>query len=87
MRSKKELLELLLENVHLIEGGGLCWAIMILTGKKVISLYEKVALDKIIKTNPTMRFSKGDSLYYFPAGRQRPRIKYLKQLIKKYENK
>lgn len=87
MRTKAELLQLLLDNIELIENKGLCLVIYRLwCESKKISLEEKVELNIVIGNHPTKLYKETYSSYYFPAGEKEPRIKYLKQLIKHYEN-
>ena len=88
MRSTKELLELLLDQyennrVNGIQWSGLCFAIIKLPTGYVIDQYEKEALLKVIKANrPKLVES---PLYWWPKGEVKPRVKFLKQLITKYE--
>lgn len=86
MRTKVELLQLLLDNIELIGKNGLCLAIWRLHHTlKLITLNEQFELEKIINKNPTKSYLETWDVYYFPAGEKEPRIKYLKQLIKYYQ--
>ena len=88
MRSTKELLELLLdqyENNRLdgIQWTGLCLAISRLRVSHVIDQYEKEALFKAIGANkPDVPWSE---VYWWPKGRVKPRVEFIKQLINSYE--
>lgn len=87
MRTKVELLQLLLDNIELIGEHGLCLAIKDMYWNHSINNEERRILERIIRNNPTESYlSDRIALYYFPAGEKEPRIKYLKQLIKHYEN-
>jgi hypothetical protein len=86
MRSNKELLELVLQNLgeKMTEWRvcGLCAVVSIMKEDKIINPSEEHRLYDIIDNNPTEYY--GLSKYYFPPREVEPRIEYLKQLIKKY---
>ena len=88
MRSIKELLEVLLyeyENNRIddIQARGLRLAIKIIFDKNVISEDEYHHLYDIVNNNRHDVFD--GFAYWFRSGATAPRVKFLKQLIKKYE--
>ncbi len=86
MRTDKELLELLLENIEQgIKSGwsGMCGVIIMLTMQSVMSVNESERLNSIILANPTKMYKK--SSWFFEPYQIEPRKEYLKQLIAKYE--
>lgn len=83
MRTKKQLLQLLLDNIDLIGNYGLCFANIRMQVEGIINNVEYMVIDKIISMNPVFGERSG---YYFPKGDKQPRIEYLQRLIKVYEN-
>ena len=88
MRSTKELLEVFLDQyennrIDDIQPYGLCWAVKIIFDKNVISEDEYYHLDDIINNNCPNGFE--GSAYWWHSGATAPRVEFLKQLIKKYE--
>ena len=80
MRTNKELLQLLLDNIDRLQFG-LCHLVNTLRIREEITNKEYEHLHKIINCNPpAIRTSFS---YYWPIGRQEPRIKWLEQQIKK----
>ena len=85
MRDIKELLEILLYNyknnrIYSIQKLGICWAMDILYQENIISLEEKCILSEYIYSNRPEYAWIG---YWWLEGDVPPRIKFLKQLIKK----
>lgn len=89
MRTDKELLEVLLENVErclTIKGNfGLCASIDTIYFDSLIEYNEYARLQSIIHENPRNEFFLKQ--FYFEPRLVEPRIKYLKELIQKYENR
>ena len=88
MRSTKELLEVLLDRyqnntIEEINWAGLCWAITKLYAYDGVNFYEKEILLDVIEANRPESVESGK--YWWPKGEVEPRIEFLKQLIKKYE--
>lgn len=88
MRTDKELLELLLSNLEEVmkkeKATGVCYVIYSLYRDNKIGYFEGDRLTYIIQENPTKYYEK--NCWLFPPFEIAPRIEYLKQLIKKYEN-
>lgn len=88
MRTDKEILELMLEHKDLLQSG-LCSFALKLNNIKYINLEELSLIMDYIKTNRPNKFSSidaflhRDSGYYWHRGRKSPRIKWIKQHIKK----
>jgi hypothetical protein len=82
MKTDVQLLQLLLDNMERLEEG-LCLLIYDMRKGNEISVGEYGRLLEIIDNNPTRYYN--SSLYYFPEGKKKPRIAYLKRLIKKYK--
>lgn len=88
MRDIKTLLEILLDQYDNnrfegIQWSGLCFAIIRIRISHVIDQPDEDALLKVIKAN---RPESAESLlYWWPKGEVEPRVKFLKQLIMKYE--
>ena len=87
MRDIKTLLEVLLDQyqnnkIYRIQWAGLCLAITKLRNAGVIDQSDKEALLKVIEAN---RPESAGSFYWWPVGEIEPRVEFLKQLIKKYE--
>ena len=83
MRSTKELLEILLEQyknnkILMIQEFGLCWAIVRLYSKNLISLEEcDILTDYLYSNKPEWAWAG----YWWTMEDVPPRIKFLKQLI------
>lgn len=93
VRDTKRLLEILLLNIHMIGVlPGLCAVIVHLEHSNVISREEADKVYRhIIENKPKAGWffrqtSSYESGFYFTAYKRKPRIKYLKQLIKKERN-
>lgn len=88
MRTDKELLELVLQNLgekmYNWNCGGICGVVSIMESHKIINYIEESRLYSIIDENPTNTYLNTNSSYYFTPKEVEPRIEYLKQLIKKY---
>lgn len=90
MRSIKELLELMLKHKDMFRTGLCFWAVR-LYDRDIISMDEYNSLDEYIDNNRPDYFSwtnfvKGyDKMgaYYFPSGKIKPRIYWIKKHIKK----
>lgn len=88
MKSIKALLLILLDQyennrIDGIQWSGLCFAIIMLFNGYVIDQYEKKALYDVIDANKPLMLWSGR--YWWPKGEVEPRVEFLKQLIKKYE--
>lgn len=90
-RTIVELLEVMLQNQkHMVEG--LCIWVNILHASEIITDNEFLNLkDYIRKNRPSMfssleAFKNRGSLYYWPAGSLKPRIKWIEQHIKKLKS-
>lgn len=89
MRSIKELLELMLQHKDLFDSGLCGWAAS-LCGKCIITESETGALLLYINHNPPDYFSWTNFVknhkhkgYFFPCGKIKPRIYWIKRHIKK----
>ena len=84
MRTDKELLQILLDNIRQLRTG-LCYLAKILKYDGIIDHYEYQRLIFIIDNNiPDYDYYVSSGGFYFAKGLQEPRIKYLKTLIIKY---
>ncbi len=90
MRSKKEILEILLENIeHIYFEQGLCILASNLHFRKIITREELQEISFYIKNNRPCMFSSiyallsANSRYYWVAGEIKPRVKWLKKHIQK----
>jgi len=81
MRSEKELLELLLENINWLSAG-LCNLAFDLLSHGVMNSQEYAILHQLIWDNEP--FTTYDKYYFWLPGNKEPRIDFLNQLIKKY---
>ena len=87
MKPIKELLEILLDryennSIYMIQWAGLCWAISRLYDDGVISEIEDSILTSYLYSNKPEWAWSG---YWWTEGKVEPRVKFLKQLITKYE--
>ena len=89
MRSIKELLELMLQHKDLFDSGLCAWAAS-LYGKRIITKWEAEALFEYIRGNRPDYFSWTNFVknhkrkgYFFPSGKIKPRIYWIKRHIKK----
>ena len=91
-RTIKELLQLMLDNVNLIEDG-LCGLQTKLRCFDIITAEERFLIHNYIDHNRPSKFSSIDafknrgSLFYWERGAKEPRIKWLKNHIKKIHEK
>ncbi len=86
MRTDKELLELLLETYQSEKTfSGICNANNVNVYRKVVSIDEFRRTKDLLKKNKP----NGKELYsyWWPKYVKSPRVKFLQQLIKKYENR
>lgn len=86
-RSTKELLQVLLDNIHLLKFG-LCYLAADLYESDKLSYSEYHRLSNYISSNRLKsihRFLYPTSVYHYRKGAKRPRIKWLKKQIRKYE--
>jgi len=87
-RTEKELLELMLVNIHLL-AGGLCYLNDQLYCRGLLNDAEHSIVHRYIKHNRPSAFSSlnalvcCDSDWYWPKGKVTPRVKWLKKHIKK----
>ena len=85
MRDIKTLLEILLDyyknnKIYSIQSDGLCWAIQRLCDENIILLQEgDILLEYLYSNKPEWAWAG----YWWTMGDVPPRIKFLKQLIKK----
>jgi hypothetical protein len=77
MRSEKELLQILLDNMDLLDTG-LCRLSGYLRITGVISIEEELLIDRYFTRTLDVLFT-----YSFPEGEKEPRIKWLKEQIDK----
>ena len=88
MRTDKQILELMLEHKDLLQSG-LCSFTLKLQGIKFITNEKYHLINDYINSNRPNKFSSidaflhRDSAYYWWPGRKSPRIKWIKQHIKK----
>jgi len=91
MRNIKELLQVMLDNKHLFRNGLCTWAYDLYI-KDTITLQEYHSLVKYIDNNRPDYFSWANLInsypseeraYYFPNGKIKPRIYWIKRHIKK----
>jgi hypothetical protein len=80
MRTEKELLQILLDNMNLFTTG-LCILSWRLSNDEIITQKEEEFIDEYISSN----LLHGRFGYAFPRGEREPRIKWLKQQIKQLE--
>ena len=90
MRSNKEILEIMLDNVERIrDTGGLCRLAFRLYCYNIITFSEAANIETYIMDNRPFMFSSinallsVNSLYHWPKGKVKPRAKWLKKHIKK----
>lgn len=88
MKSIKALLLILLDQyqnnrIDGIQWSGLCHAVFMLRDHRLIDLYDRKALIDVIEANRPELDKSGK--YWWPKGEVEPRVEFLKQLIKKYE--
>jgi hypothetical protein len=76
MRTDKELLQVLLDNIDKLEYG-LCGLATTLWLNYIISYKELEVIRNIIESNKP----KNALFFYFPIGQKQPRIEYLQKLI------
>ena len=98
MRSKTELLKILEKEVEYRLVGGLCWSIATLANSDKITSQEYYLLTTLTQVNrPTWKqprllgFSGYLCLilrsgYFWPAEYKKPRLRFIRHLIKKYES-
>jgi hypothetical protein len=89
MRTTKELLEVMLENIDSLHSG-LCHLTYLLRAEyDIIEFSEYEFLGKFLEENlPVQKYTPPDSfdeMYSFPYGEKQPRIDWLKQQIEKLE--
>jgi len=79
MRTRKEILQLLLDNINLLQLGlcGLAWR---LDNLRMISLEECLDIREYIKSQRPKKTYKGYDYYWMP-GNVKPRINWLKKHI------
>lgn len=91
MRNIKELLQVMLDNKHLFRNGLCIWAYDLYI-KDTITLQEYRSLTRYIDNNRPDYFSwtnlinsyrSEERAYYFPNGKIKPRIYWIKRHIKK----
>ena len=85
-KTTKELLQLLLNNIHYLEkfGGGLCFVMSILYKNRNISYDEYLTLKTyLIMNRPKNLHFLLKGAYYWTPGKKNPRIKWLKKHIEK----
>lgn len=93
MRSIKELLELMLENKKLFERGLCRWSSNLLNDN-IMSDDEYISLRQYINRNhpkndfidKVFRVCRKNDLYYWTAGLLYPRVRWIKEHIKKLED-
>jgi hypothetical protein len=90
MRSNKEILQIMLDNVQLIrDRKGLCSLASSLYRSSIITFVEAASIQKYIMENRPFALSSIDtlrsvnSLYYWPKYKVKPRAKWLKKHIRK----
>ena len=86
MRTTKELLEVMLENITLLRGGLCTYAWDLYTDWKYISFDEWRVLNDYLHYNlpeRTFYFIGDVPRFSFPYGEKEPRIKWLKEQIEK----
>jgi hypothetical protein len=87
-RTEKELLEVMLTNIHILKGG-LCFFNDQLYSRRLITDDEHAIIHKYIKNNRPSKFSSLNALWcsntrwYWTRGTVKHRIKWLKHHIKK----
>jgi hypothetical protein len=79
MRTRKELLQLLLDNINLLQLGlcGLAWR---LNNRRMISVEECIDIREYIRQQRPKKTYKGYD-YYWKPGNEKPRINWLKKHI------
>jgi len=84
MRTIKELLEVLLENIDEINGLGLCKLVSTLYYSQMVSLDEFYLVKRYIgEHKPENLHTRFGCVFYWTRGRKSPRIKWLKKHIEK----
>ena len=87
-RTEKELLKVMLTNIHILKGG-LCFLNDQLFTRRIITDDEHAIIHKYIKNNRPSKFSSLNALWcsntrwYWTSGSVKYRIKWLKHHIKK----
>jgi hypothetical protein len=92
MRTKKELIEICIENLNekTLEDSGLCNYPLVLYSLHLISFQETLILQDLIKSNTPFFYKLGFIVispycpYWWERGKVKPRLKFLNKLLKKY---
>lgn len=89
MRTEKELLQVLLDNIGLLKYGlcGLARDLHI-SDKKILSFKEYMSIKQYIRENAPVRYLDDgeESVYHWPVGEIEPRRVWLEEEIKKLES-
>lgn len=85
MRSIKELLQILLDNIDLLdENDGLCSLVIVCFSEQYINWKEHILLSSYIESNPPWNLYRMKlNYYYWKPGDKYSRIKWLKKHINK----
>lgn len=94
MRTVKELLELMLANKKHFRSGLCIWSKFLCCGEDIISDKEHTLLYEYIKNNPPKNdiidkiynIKNDSSMYYWTFDKLYPRVRWIKQHIKKLNN-
>lgn len=81
-RSIKELLEVLLDNIHLLKDGLCLLAIDVMTYNEKRIFKKYIFENRPFNIYTLFRLNKSKYVYYWIKGKKAPRIKWLKKHIK-----
>lgn len=88
VRKITELLQLMLDNLHLIRNSGLCLLVICLTYEQSINIDEARLLHQYLKAyKPFLRTYFRMSDYWYKRGKVKPRETWLKKRLKKEQQR